>query len=176
MAILSSGGTIIFANNSGENGGAINLLNVRLFFLSDSFISFVANRASRFDGAIYTEGYQKRITIYNAFQMNQQIWKYCAILKNNGSVTFQDNRAQLAGDAIYETPIYDCYLNGSSIVDSYVSYIFDVAYNSSQIVSSPIDVHICQFIDQTLSNYGAQHSQNMYPGGTLQMSVHDHNG
>ena len=43
-----------------------------------------------------------------------------------------------------------------------------MVYNSSQIVSSPIDV---QFVDQTLSNYGAQHSQNMYPGGTLQMSV-----
>ena len=53
------------------------------------------------------------------------------------------------------------FMTATCMVDSYVSYIFDVVYNSSQIVSSPIDV---QFIDQTLSNYGAQHSQNMYPG------------
>ena len=180
---LTFWGKVTFANNSGENGGAINLLNVQLSFLADCVVSFVSNIASRFGGAIYNEGRKRNSFYINAGILQSR--KYCAVFKNNGSVSFQDNHAQLAGDAIYATPIYDCYFydRKKSILDTYLNetnVILDMypnafkvkmSSNKSQIVSTPIKVHICQSNDQDPSTNSAQYNLDMYPGGTLQLNV-----
>ena len=108
-------GMVTFVKNSGENGGAINLLIVRLTFLASCAVSFGNNRASRLGGAVYTE-IQKNISFYvSAGTLHSR--KYCAIIKQNGSITFQANSAQLAGHA---TPLYDCY-----------SYIIQIPFQMS---------------------------------------------
>ena len=167
-------GNVIFANNSGENGGAISLLNVQLYF-HNSVISFVENRSSRFGGAIYINSEQKSFFIRGPSSGYMKRMQYCAIIKeDDGSVTYQSNHAQLAGHAIYATPLYNCYSQNVFIntSDAYQNaFNVTVDSNSSQIVSSPISVRICSFNDHNLSNYSAQHSMDMYPGGTLQMDV-----
>ena len=50
---LQLSGNITFCNNSGENGGAITLLNnAQLIFLENSRVTFVGNIATRYGGGI----------------------------------------------------------------------------------------------------------------------------
>ena len=194
--VLQLWGKTTFSNNSGENGGAISLLNdAQLIFLENCTVAFVGNRATRFGGAIYIEGEQKRIAAKDAVF---QILSYCSLTFSIGKyndITFQDNHAVLAGHAIYATPIYHCQNSVRSLTDvtRYVIFKYGALNGSefiqsssletylqkfkitpslgdtfrSQIVSFPISIFICGIKDQAPLNPNIQ----TYPGGIVQLNL-----
>ena len=188
-------GKITFSNNTGENGGAISLLNnVQLIFHKNCMVTFVGNRATRFGGAIYIEGEEKRLATKT--DNNIEIYSYCVLtFYDDNNITFQDNHAALTGHAIYATPLYHCH-NSKLPLLTYFNFIvsnhrrlvdflemgsltfyqeqFTIFpspgdLNSSQIVSFPTSVIICSLTNVYL--HGGQYNILTYPGGVIQMNL-----
>ena len=192
-------GKILFYNNTGENGGAISLLNnVQLIFHNNCMVTFVGNRATRFGGAIYIEGEEKRLATKTDNDI--EIYSYCVLtFHDDNDITFQDNHAALTGHAIYATPLYHCHnskwilekLNNHSVANYGTSNLADLLQmgsllsyqeqftifpspgdsNSSQIVSFPTNVIICSFKEKTDFYHGGQYSIQTYPGRIMQMNL-----
>ena len=172
-ANLHLSGRVSFQNNSGENGAAIFLTNdAHLYFHSNCIVNFSDNVATGYGGAIYIEGDQS-IPTYNL--------THCAIHFIDGeeySILFRGNRANIAGNSIYATPIYECLLQSQSIPTIYPAKQsdYDPFYtmhnsNSDQILSFPVKLDMCG------CNYGSkQFGTNSsvisaYPGATLQCNA-----
>ena len=161
-------GVVSFKNNSGESGGAIYLTNDgHLYFSDGCMVNFAENTASRLGGAIYIEGDQIIVTY---------VLTFCAIhfLGWRHNITFKGNHANLAGHAIYATPIYDCDLDNQIYLGLqpmnqtyyYKFYKFE-GPKDSQIMSFPVNVHLCGGCKQrgVLSAYGT--TNHTYPGAKL---------
>ena len=165
---LQLGGKVIFAYNSGENGGAISLSNnVKLSFIDYCDVTFAGNTATRFGGAIYIEETAIQVTTKSSLECALSFYEHYLI-------NFHGNRALLSGHSIYATPIYHCKViqkfSNSSIIAVYDGILetYLQFYNitppplpgDSQIVSSPTDIEIC-----------GEYHVFTYPGGTVLLNV-----
>ena len=158
-------GAVSFKNNSGENGGAIYLTNDgHLYFSDGCVVNFAENTASRLGGAIYIEGDQSIVTSFLT---------YCAVhfLGWNHNITFKGNHANLAGHAIYATPIYDCDLDNKiypnlkpqNQKDYYKFYKIGDS-EDNQILSFPVNINLCGSCKYR-GTYG--NTNHTYPGAKL---------
>ena len=155
-------GNVLFKNNMGESGGAINLLNNgQLYFNEGSNVVFDGNTATTYGGAIYIQGDPSVPKNVNF------LYILCAIhfigQKENYSITFSGNNAFVAGQSIYAAPIYHCsltfpeemqYKNSSFYFmypSAYYSRVFNFSPNSSalQILSLPVRTILCSCNDTT---------------------------
>ena len=140
---LHLSGRVSFRNNSGENGATIYLTNdAHLYFHENCTVSFSDNLATGLGGAIYIEGDESITT---------SILTDCAMHFIGGasySINFQGNHASVAGNSIYATPIYDCYLDSinpfypAKQSDYYTFFTMDSS-NSNQILSFPVNLRVC---------------------------------
>ena len=148
-------GNIMFRNNTGENGGALGLLNnAHIYFHSNCNILFYENTASTYGGALYIQGdpnIPKSILIECAMHFVDS--------QENYSIIFEGNKAYLSGQSIYATPIYNCTLefpdwtNNSSPFINHPSAYYDHAFNVTtsksdasdiQILSFPVNILVCE--------------------------------
>ena len=162
-ANLHLSGAVSFKNNSGERGGAIYLTNdAHLSFGDGCMVNFSENTATELGGAIYIEGDQNIVT---------NVLTFCAVhfrgQKHN--ITFKGNHANMAGHAIYATPIYHCQLYNNlydaffpESPDNYSMFYKIEGSKENQILSFPVSVHLCN------RSGDANHT---YPGGTLQYNA-----
>ena len=166
-------GVISFKNNSGESGGAIYLTNDgHLYFNDGCVVNFAENTASRLGGAIYIEGDQSIVTSFLTF---------CAIhfLGWNHNITFKGNHANLAGHAIYATPIYDCDLDNKiypnleprNQKDYYKFYKFEGS-QENQVLSFPATMYLCGCNHRDTQSTGTSGDViSIYPGATLRCNA-----
>ena len=188
-------GNITFANNTGENGGAISLSNnVPLSFYDTCRVKFSRNVATGFGGAIYSYSYGAQ-NDQNSPKKILQSSSDCAInfisYCFNGPVnliTLTDNHAQQGGHAVYATPIYNC-INCAIFCFSptgrpiptdcpnLISY-FNISslpgdLNEIQILSFPAYVQLCGCSDPNVCNFTSQYQGKVttYPGRTLRLNV-----
>ena len=170
-ANLHLSGMVSFRNNSGENGAAIYLTNdAHLYFHVNCTVDFSYNIATGLGGAIYVEGDQTITT---------SILTYCAmhfIGQGNYAINFNGNYANIAGNSIYATPIYDCLLDTTPAFypakqsDYYTFYTMHDS-NGNQILSFPVNLHLCG------CRYGNSwagsniSSIRTFPGATLQCNA-----
>ena len=171
-------GNILFKNNIGENGGAIRLSNVPLYFYNKCSVEFSRNVATGFGGAIYNDGNQ---------MANEEGTSNCSILfilnplaGVTNSITFTDNHAQQGGHAIYATPIYECSCiqNDLYYCDNFTSY-FTITplpqdFGAIQVLSFPTHVQLCGCSDpDKLCSVTGQYEGKVttYPGRTVRLNV-----
>ena len=144
-------GYVLFRSNTGENGGAIGLLNnAHIYFHANCNVIFEGNTASTVGGAIYIQGDQK---------IPKSVLTSCAIhffgQQENYSISFSGNIAHLSGQSIYATPIYNCSLslptklNNSDIYSkqpsAFYHHVFNITSVTSavQILSFPLKIYLC---------------------------------
>ena len=151
-------GDVLFRNNTGESGGAIHLMNnANLYFNENCSVVFDGSTASTYGDAIYILG--------DANIPKNRMWMLCAIhfigQKQNYSIAFSDNKAFVAGQSIYASPIYLCsltfaaemqYKNSSFYfkhASAYCKRIFSFSPISSplQILSLPLRILLCSCND-----------------------------
>ena len=171
-------GNISFKNNIGENGGAITLSHVPLYFNNKCSVEFSRNIATGFGGAIYNDGSQ---------MANEEGTSNCSIsfIPNSlagvtNSITFTDNHAQQGGHAIYATPIYQCSCiqNDLYYCKNFTSY-FTITplpqdFGAIQVLSFPAYVQLCGYsdLDKLCSVTGQCEGKiTTYPGRTERLNV-----
>ena len=182
--VLLLQGYITFANNTGENGGAIHLSNnVPVYFYDNCKVDFFQNVATEYGGAIYNNG--------KLFAPNQEpttddcILRFYVVTEEhscNGSfsITFMGNHAQHGGHAVYATPIYQCNHHFNSIGKSgycdndMVKYfnIIPLPDDTSdiQVLSFPDHVNYCGCSDPYLCT-GTSPQLTTHPGRTVRIMV-----
>ena len=108
-------GTVVFENNTANNGGAISLYESSYLILSENAeLYFAGNVASGKGGAIYATGATQRDLISNHFcfilfhdpAVSPYKWK-----QNNINITFSHNHAK-HGNSIFTTTLYTCVWEG----------------------------------------------------------------
>ena len=172
-------GNISFYNNTGENGGAISLSNVLLYFDDKCRVEFSINVAAGFGGAIYNDG--------SPLSNEREILKNCTITfiahsfgNVSSSITFIDNHAQQGGHAVYATPIYNCFCiqnDVSSYCENFAIYFNIISlpqdHGAIQVLSFPTYVQLCNCSDPDLCNVTGQYEGKVttYPGGTVRLNV-----
>ena len=151
-------GDVLFKNNTGENGGAIYLMNNgHVYFNESCNVVFDGNTASTYGGAIYIQGDP------NIPKNRNFLWIQCAIhfigQQVNHTITFRGNNAFVAGQSIYASPIYNCSLMLPPLMDNrsfysqhpslFYNQVFNFPSNISalQILSLPLHILLCSCND-----------------------------
>ena len=177
---LKLNSNISFTNNTGENGGAIGLSNVPLYFYGkQGTVDFSRNVATGFGGAIYNGG--------SLMPVNRDLSR-CSIFFSDPSlsvsnyITFTGNHAMLGGHSIYATPIYGCWCI-EGFMDNCGMYNLDTLYtritplpqdiNATQVLSFPTKVQLCNCSDPDLCNVISQYQGKVttYPGRSVRINV-----
>ena len=113
--VISSGGAVVFENNTATNGAAISLYESSHIVLSDNItLNFTGNVATGKGGAIYATGATQRDLIVSHYcfivfrdpSVSPYNWK-----KQNVSVRFCHNDAKY-GHSIFATTLYTCIWEG----------------------------------------------------------------
>ena len=172
-------GTLIFYNNKASYGAAIRLdSSSHLFIHESTTATFLNNYASFYGGAIYSHMDRNLPTIKPlcAIQVaSQNISQLSAIL------IFKDNTAQLAGNSIYMSPLYDCqqlYLKEVNSSDIYQTlFHFEAISNNhwfTEISSVAVRTYRCNINNIVNSNDQIK----VYPGETITIGLqaYDLNG
>ena len=168
-------GDISFKNNTGENGGALSLSNnARLYFHQNCNVQFFENKATRSGGAVY---------IQVDLNIAKSSCSVCALNfpgeYENWSIIFTNNTALANyGQSIYAAPIYHCDITIPLKLNPYLlkyghfglyTRIFNITTPpDDQILSIPVNVHICRCDDNTECEVvqGKYHIIS-YPGRTV---------
>ena len=176
--ILLLQGYITFANNTGENGGAISLSNnVPVYIYDNCKVDFYQNVATEYGGAIYNNG---KIFAQNQEPTNDEfidcIIRFKVITEEhscNGSfsITFTGNHAQHGGHAVYATPIYHCNHHFNSIGKSgYCDYDMTKYFNIIPLPDDITDVQVLSFPDHV--NYCGCSDPYLCTGTSPQLTTH----
>ncbi|KAL5505440.1 hypothetical protein EMCRGX_G006872, partial [Ephydatia muelleri] len=184
--VISLWGKVTFTNNTGDNGGAIGLSNYGQIVLYScdtvykeckSNITFSGNSATKFGGAVY---------IATNIVISSTYIDGCAISYGDEDsdqpclVAFRSNYAQLAGHAIYASPIYYCSrIKVRNPLDHFDIIPFTGTSNDSQIVSFPACVMTCcdsQNLCDTCITSSRCQTISTFPGRTIRIyaSLVDH--
>ena len=150
-------GNLLFDSNNADKGAALHLMgNSYIYFKNGLRAEFINNTSYSFGGAI---------TVIDHF--NDHTCAFQPFIKNysNISLTFIDNKATLAGNAVYYDQLYNCSINVNQ-----TKFYKNIFNNISQggVCSGATTVSFCN---------NRKHYQT-YPGGTLHIpiSVKDANG
>ena len=139
-------GTLIFKSNKASHGAAIRLdPSSHLFIHESTNASFVNNYASFYGGAIYSHMDRNLPTIKPlcAIQVVSQ-----NISQLNSKLFFKNNTAQLAGNSIYMSPLYDCQQLHLKNVNSCNNIIYKKLFHFedegfAEISSVAVSTHLC---------------------------------
>lgn len=176
-------GRVRFENNIAVSGGAVSLYDSAVLYIhEESELEFVRNQALRFGGAIFVDSSLGTGVLFACaiqFIGPSTIFDVNDLYLLNINVSFTDNVAGVAGNSLFATPLYDCYILPESSFQS-ASVVQDSrAINSAlytlsstvdngieEIVSSPTRICIC---NQTLFNQNCIESLSVstVPGRTF---------
>ena len=152
-------GHLNFINNVANNGPAFMLeYNSVLYLINGLNISFINNTAQSLGGAIYASCDNCQNCTFQHFDIRSvsdtDIWLY-----------FANNTATLAGDAIYSTNLYNCYIAGDNNDSHRRDFYWNIFKNISlnDVSSNAVSMNFCDH--QT--GFKAQ----LYPGATLHIPV-----
>ena len=198
ISLLSSNmvlrGHVIFENNVGFNGGALELCTSSVIIIENStrtHIEFINNHAHKAGGAIYAEEpcldavptcfFQPELNLTSALLGD------CRLLNLSMRLTFIDNTACDAGDAIYNGAIEACYMQYNhrvhleSSVETWSSCIFNEIFdvsqqkalnNESYISSEPQRVCLCpNYKTKDCSVQNFKYNRTVFPGEPFNISV-----
>ena len=170
-------GTITFKGNTGDDGGAVSLAqNSKLYFHENCYVMFIENNATRVGGAIYVDGDSRQSSTLSRIINNNTTYSFslCSIqfVGNNAKTLFSNNTAQEAGNSVYATPIYNCWLQQSYSPPSLDDYmrLFGIR-ERNEIASFPVTVEFgpsdCE--QGTKCNYSSDGRLNIisYPGKAI---------
>ena len=132
---LNCTGTIIFANNTADNGGAIYIDQKSRSFAETANLQFINNSATEYGGAIYIN-----------------LWYYCRNIFNNYDVMFSfvNNTAIISGNSLYFYIPKHCIIETNISVNGSLLYT-PCQFNYSQLVNGKM-MHIPCDLDYTLLN------------------------
>ena len=152
-------GHLNFINNVANNGPAFMLeYNSVLYLINGLNINFINNTAQSLGGAIYASCDNCQNCTFQHFNIRSvsdtDIWLY-----------FANNTATLAGDAIYSTNLYNCYIAGDNNDSHRRDFYWNIFKNISpnDVSSNAVSMNFCDH--QT--GFKAQ----LYPGATLHIPV-----
>ena len=165
-------GTLIFNNNKASHGAAIRLDSSSHLFIHESTnASFINNHAYFYGGAIYSDKETKfpktnplcciQVVSHNISQLNATLF-------------FKNNTAQLAGNSVYMSPLYDCQqlylkkINSSEVYEAL--FHFDVKNNDhwfTEVSSVAVSTYRCNI--NNISNNNDQIK--VYPGETITIGL-----
>ena len=151
-------GKALFSDNHAYNGGAVNLVSSSMYISPTATVDFIRNQAQRLGGAIYISnrkikevcGFQSAITMCSLQVAPLSLQglidpPICPLF----SVTFTQNKAGIAGNAIYGGLTTNCIINSCYCFIPDVSDIFQ--YNGvndssdlSSFTSDPTRVCFCE--------------------------------
>ena len=148
-------GSNVFINNTGINGGAIQMQNALILLQNDTNISFINNHATNKGGAIYVI-------------QNSLIYNYCFYQLFEPIVRpirkyfhFQDNTAVIGGSAVY----YD----GGNVSDCYASE-YGISVVDQTLISS--NAHRICFCDDDVPNCSKTKTNvTILPGNSINFAV-----
>ena len=160
--IIKSGvtlqGVLSFHNNTADHGPAFQLLEDTIVYLMDGLrANFTNNKAKSLGGAIYAAG-DVYIMSQCTFQVNYRTYK-------NISMSFINNTARIAGNAIYSEKMFrsNCYIDhaykGEGIKRVYRNIFKNIS--STDIVSFGAYIAVCN----------KKLSYTLYPGELLQIPI-----
>ena len=170
--ILAAGGNVFlkgrvkFENNIAVSGGAVSLYDSAILYIhEESKLEFVRNQALRFGGAIFVDSSLGTGVLFACaiqFIGPSTIFDVSDLSLLNINISFTDNVAGVAGNSLFATPLYDCYIlpessfqSASVVQDSkeihsaLYSFPSTVANGIEEIVSTPTRICIC---NQTVLN------------------------
>ena len=169
-------GTLIFKNNKASHGAAIRLDSSSYLFIHESTnASFVNNHASFYGGAIYSL-LDRNLVTTNPLCAIQVVSPNISQL--NATLSFKNNTAQLAGNSIYMSPLYDCqqlYLKNVNSSDIYeMLFHFEEKNNDHEVSSVAVSIYRCNINNIANSNDKIK----VYPGETItiDLQAYDQNG
>jgi hypothetical protein len=148
-------GRATFSDNHGNNGGAVILSSSFMYISSKATVDFIRNHAQRFGGAIYISEVQRRdVCGYKGIVSSCSLQVDPSSFRDNPSacplfsLTFTQNRAGVAGNAIYGGYTSSCIVNHCECHIPNVTEIFQ--YNGvndssdlSSFTSDPTRVCFC---------------------------------
>ena len=157
-------GHIIFHNNTGINGAAIMLIGDNLIHLNEGLhANFTNNKVLSSGGAIYAQGNTYGET-YCKFQINPSHYKKILML-------FENNKATIAGNAVYSSKLYNCYMGKHFItskkaVDIYRKIFTFIPRDIYPISTTPVNLTICDSHNPIMP-----YSSDAYPGQKINFSM-----
>ena len=168
-------GETVFIDNTAERGGGLVLYNSTVIFGSGSNTKFINNTAQEFGGAIYIytlpiipiETALSSVTItYSNYDLDG--WQCFYIAKNNASISFSGNKAELGGLDIYGATRYteECSFPNTSFIFA------SPPFKKYQISSDPTRVCFCiNNVPQCENRKYLMLNETRYPGETFTASV-----
>ena len=184
---LEFGGHIVFKNNTGMNGGALKFCQFSKMNLplGHVLIDFLNNSATSMGGAIYVAQEQCVETLPPCFFQPVMRKNVNFTLRDmNVTLRFSNNKAQLAGDAVYGGQVDACYLvfnfNESVL---YLSHeVFEKMFNfegqlnnsHSTVSSTPYGGCFCNTSNGTLDALlcgNMTYPRGVIPGQTVSIGV-----
>ena len=169
-------GSILFKRNIAIHGGALNLCDSSLIYLSPhTYVKLVENKAKVSGGAIFAE--QRRLDSDPPcfYQPLVHILSNESEIKEQVQFEYINNSAGIAGHAIYGGSVDNCYLIEQFHVVNCTD-LFNVVHNLTQqpgpssIASDPNNVMFCDPQTNTTSNE-QQKQFHLYPGEQFSISV-----
>ena len=157
-------GHIVFHNNTGINGAAIMLIGDNLIHLNEGLqANFTNNKALSSGGAIYAQGNTYGET-YCKFKVNPSSLKNIIVL-------FENNKATIAGNAVYSSKLYNCYMGKHFItskkaVDIYRKIFTFIPRDTYPISTTPVNLTICDSHNSIMP-----YSADTYPGQKINFSM-----
>jgi predicted outer membrane repeat protein len=164
------GSDVTFVNNTASRGGAIAAYGyTSLVFSTNSAINFTHNHASELGAAIYYKSFDQ-----HDFKSGRECFLKVSdeTSDSNITVTFDDNTAEIAGNAVYASTLYPCFYSNDhrlasinhTLNSNILDFIGDIHYDNS---STAFATNGRQFkIEDTPRLFG------FIPGQLTSVSVH----
>ena len=167
--------TVLFSDNSGNNGGAMALYGKsQLFFFENGItIRFIRNRARNKGGAIFVEDSGYVDSIHFKYILAPIILLYKIMFPSK--IVFKNNTADIAGDEIFggwiDWPYREIteYSRPDEFEYFYDNRVFRIHHGLSVISSNP--VRICLCFNSTPNCNITNHTVWMFPGQALQLEA-----
>ena len=112
-------GTILFQNNTADQGGAIVLIFSKMFLGNNTMIEFQNNTAHDVGGGIYVEQFTPSLIDISNYPCFYQLSVFGDLSVINVTLFFVNNTAQNGGDNIYGASIHD----DCTIILGFPSYV-----------------------------------------------------
>ena len=147
-------GNVLFLENSGLRGAAINIQNGYLFLQEKLTAYFISNKANFKGGAIYK---------FNDYMFSLQ--QKCSLQILNyleTKLVFYRSRAGEAGSAIYAANVYNCYMknkwiNASGLVYKHTTKFLKNIGNAKNISTLPRKLLLCNKPAERKFHYPGEH-------------------
>ena len=155
---LNFEGNINFIGNMADNGGAITLKEGAMIRLNDdTYVTFIANSAKKFGGAIYIEDTGLLVRRKEKCFIHVSDDDYC-------NVQFENNSAGIAGAALFGGWIDFCKMESGVELDNILEF-----KDENSVSSNP--TRVCMCTNSTLNKNETEAHIEVIPGQIFEIEV-----